>query len=51
MYVGIGDEPVGRPSTNGFSGVGRKSLILRLDAWGPVVRVSDQFGACPLLDG
>ena len=24
----MGDEPVGRPSTNGFSGVGAKSLIL-----------------------
>ena len=29
LYVGIGDEPVGRPSTNGFSGVGLKSFILK----------------------
>ena len=28
LYVGIGDEPVGRPRTNGFSGVGLKSFIL-----------------------
>ena len=28
LYVGIGDEPVGRPSTNGFSGVGPKFLML-----------------------
>ena len=28
LYVGMGDEPVGRPSTKGLSGVGRKSVIL-----------------------
>jgi len=28
LYVGIGEEPVGNPNTNGFSGVGAKSLIL-----------------------
>lgn len=28
LYVGIGEEPVGRPRTNGLSGVGSKSLIL-----------------------
>jgi hypothetical protein len=28
LYVGIGDEPVGRPRTKGFSAVGLKSLIL-----------------------
>lgn len=28
LYVGIGDDPVGRPSTKGFSAVGAKSLIL-----------------------
>lgn len=29
LYVGIGDEPVGKPSTNGFEAVGLKSLMLR----------------------
>jgi hypothetical protein len=29
LYVGIGELPVGKPSTNGFSAVGSKSLILR----------------------
>ena len=28
LYVGMGDDPVGRPKTKGFSGVGAKSLIL-----------------------
>lgn len=28
LYVEIGEEPVGRPRTNGFSGVGAKSLML-----------------------
>lgn len=28
LYVEIGEEPVGRPSTKGFSAVGLKSLIL-----------------------
>jgi hypothetical protein len=28
LYVGIGEEPVGKPSTKGFSGVGWKLLIL-----------------------
>ena len=28
LYVGIGVEPVGRPSTNGLSAVGLKLLIL-----------------------
>ena len=28
LYVGIGEEPVGRPSTNGFPAVGLKSRIL-----------------------
>jgi len=28
MYVGIGDDPVGRPRTKGLVGVGAKSLIL-----------------------
>jgi hypothetical protein len=28
LYVGIGDDPVGRPRTKGFSGVGAKALIL-----------------------
>lgn len=27
--MGIGDEPVGKPSTNGFAAVGLKSLMLR----------------------
>ena len=31
LYVGMGDDPVGRPSTNGFSGVGSKSLILQCE--------------------
>ena len=29
LYVGMGDEPVGRPRTKGFSGVGPNSLMLR----------------------
>lgn len=28
--MGMGDEPVGSPSTNGFSGVGPKSLMLKI---------------------
>ena len=28
LYVGMGDEPVGRPSTNGRSWLGLKSLML-----------------------
>jgi hypothetical protein len=28
LYVGIGDDPVGNPRTNGCSGVGANSLIL-----------------------
>ena len=29
LYVGIGEDPVGRPSMNGFVGVGTKSLMLK----------------------
>lgn len=29
LYVGIGEEPVGSPSTNGLDGVGANSLILQ----------------------
>jgi hypothetical protein len=32
LYVGIGELPVGKPSTNGVSAVGLKSLILRENA-------------------
>jgi len=28
LYVGIGEEPVGKPRTKGFSGVGANSLML-----------------------
>jgi hypothetical protein len=28
LYVGIGDDPVGKPRTNGLFSVGAKSLIL-----------------------
>lgn len=31
LYVGIGDEPVGSPSTKGFSAVGAKSLMLQIE--------------------
>lgn len=31
LYVGMGEEPVGRPSTKGRSAVGAKSVILRGD--------------------
>ena len=34
--MGIGDDPVGRPSTKGFSGVGLKSLILYASFPGPL---------------
>ena len=36
LYVGIGDEPVGRPSTKGFSAVGLKSFILENRSWASV---------------
>ena len=29
LYVGIGDEPVGRPRTNGLLAVGAKSFMLQ----------------------
>ena len=32
LYVGMGEDPVGNPRTNGFSGVGVNSLILHRKA-------------------
>ena len=46
----MGDEPVGRPSTNGRSGVGLKSLILSSALQSTAAAKGEEKAGAPLAD-